>query len=231
MRIRLLPLLVLALAMSALPARSSSSGEMLVYEWNLGGFLGRLAAVIIPGHGDGALATRPVEDGLELELLITSPHSEKGDFWRYSAVIDRETGRTLRAESSYRFRGKSREKEADLSELDVIDVASGIHWIRKTRPQRAADLSIWSDGKIYPVVVESRGWQQRSVDGRSHNLEWFSIRAREVEGEPEWKGSLDLYLAPGEDAEPFEIVVDRKWARVRLELVDESTGTTSPSLP
>ncbi|MEZ5331695.1 MAG: hypothetical protein R2991_06505 [Thermoanaerobaculia bacterium] len=231
MKIRLLTLLVLALSMPVEPAFSSPGGETLVYEWSLGGFLGKLAAAIVPGHGDGALATRPVDEGLELELLITSPHSEKGDFWRYSAVIDRESGRTLRAESSYRFRGKSKEKEADLSEMDVIDVASGIHWIRKTRPQEAADLSIWSDGKVYPVVVESRGWQQRSVDGHTHNLEWFSVRAREVEGEPEWKGSLDLYLSPGEDAEPLEIVVDRKWARVRLELVDETTATNSPSRP
>lgn len=231
MRIRVLPLLLATIMGSASAAPPATEAEELVYEWRLGGFLGRLAAVVLPGHGDGTLAARPVGEGLELELLITSPKSEKGDFWRYSAVIDPDSGRTLRAESSYRYRGKSKEKEADLSDQDVIDVASGIHWIRLERPQQATDLRIWSDGKVYPVVVESRGWHQRSIDGRSHSLEWFSVRARDVEGQPQWKGSLDLYLAPGEDAEPFEIIVDRKWARVRLELVDDSADEPSPSQP
>jgi len=224
-------LLASALLSSAFGARPAIESEELVYEWNLGGFLGRLAAVVLPGRGDGTLASRPVDGGLELELLITSPQSEKGDFWRYAAVIDPGTGRTLHAESSYRYRGKSKEKEADLRDQDVIDVASGIHWIRDTRPEQPAELRIWSDGKIYPVVVESGGWQERKVDGRSHSLEWFSVRARHVAGEPEWKGSLDLYLAAGEGAEPLEIIVDRKWARVRLELVDHSANSPSPSLP
>lgn len=231
MRIRLLSLLVAAVMASPAPALPEHGRERLVYEWNLGGFLGRLAAVVLPGRGDGTLAARPVDEGLELELLITSPHSEKGDYWRYAAIIDPDSGRTLHAESSYRYRGKSKEKEADLRDQEVVDVASGIHWIRETRPEEPAALRIWSDGKIYPVVVESRGWQQRSIDGRLHSVEWFSVRARKVEGEPEWKGSLDLYLAPGDDAEPLEIVVDRKWARVRLELVEVSGAEPRPSLP
>lgn len=231
MKIWPLPLLVAVALASAAPAPAESGREELVYEWNLGGFLGRLAAVVLPGRGNGTLAARPVDEGLELELLITSPHSEKGDYWRYAAVIDPETGRTLHAESSYRYRGRSKEKEADLRDQEVVDVASGIHWIRATRPEEPAALRIWSDGKIYPVVVESRGWHQRSVDGRSHRLEWFSVRARKEEGEPEWKGSLDLYLAPGDGAEPFEIIVDRKWARVRLELVDRSGAVPGTSLP
>jgi hypothetical protein len=229
MRIRRVALLLCCSLAPSLATHAEPAQEKLVYEWNLGGFLGRLAAVVLPGRGDGTLMTQPVEEGLRLELLITSPQSEKGDFWRYVAVIDPETGRTLHAESSYRYRGKQKEKEADLRDQEVIDVASGIHWIRATRPEEPANLRIWSDGKVYPVVVESRGRQQRSIAGKTHTLEWFSVRARYVEGEPEWKGSLDLYLDEGESAEPLEIVVDRKWARVRLELVDDAADDSSPS--
>jgi hypothetical protein len=203
-------------ASAALPAE-----EALDYRWSLGGLFGTLARMVLPGRGEGRLTTCLVEDGrLRIELVVTSAEGPAGDYWRYAAVIEPESGRTLRAESAYRYGEKSRERAADLDQEQVIDVASGIHLVRRRRPASPLNLSIWSDGKVYPVVIEPRGWKSVSLPNGRRRAELFAIRPRSVPGQRSWNGRIDLYLEEGERARPVSIVVDRRWAKVELVLVD-----------
>ncbi len=193
--------------------------ETLRYSWSLGGFFGTLARLFLPGRGDGALTTRAaLDDNVEVVLDITAPSAARGEFWRYGAAIDREDGRTLRAWSAYRFRGEDKSESSDLEDQSVIDVASGILLLRRERPTKPRNLKIWNDGKLYPVVILPRGRVVRQIHGKPYTTEHYAIRARRVRGERVWKGKLDIYLANDERATPVEISLERRMARVRLEL-------------
>ncbi len=208
----------LLIAWLAAPALAQAD-ETLKYRWHLGGFFGTLARVFLPGSGDGELITRQLEAGnLEVELDITAPAAQ-GDFWRYGAEIDRADGRTLRAWSSYRFRGRSDENMSELDEEAVIDIVSGITLLRRERPQEVRPLRIWNDGKIYPVAIIPRDRVIRTVNGEKVVARHYAIRARRVPNERLWKGRLDIYLADDEAATPIEIRLERRMARVRL-LID-----------
>jgi hypothetical protein len=190
--------------------------ETLHYRWNLGGFFGTMARLFLPGHGDGTLTTSRAEGApIEVQLDITAPEAA-GEFWRYGAEIDPTDGRTLRAWSDYRFRGRTDAKESILDEAEMIDIASGIMLLRRDPPEEPRDLRIWNDGKVYPVVVLPYGTVRRKVRGEWMNVRHYSIRAREVPNERQWKGSFDLFLADDAESTPVEIVVERRMARVRL---------------
>jgi hypothetical protein len=217
---RLAVALLLAVVGSS-SAAAVPTEETLEYRWSLAGLFGRLVRLVLPGSGEGRLTTSPAENGrLAIELVVTSRAGAQGDYWRYAAVIEPATGRTLRAESAYRYGEKHKERRADLDENEVIDVASGIHLVRSQRPSSPVALSIWSDGKIYPVVVEPRGWKTISLPAGRRRTQLFAIRPRNVPGQRPWSGRIDLYLEEGEQARPMAIVVDRRWASVELELVD-----------
>lgn len=206
---------VLVSAFLVAPVRATEA-ETLRYRWNLGGFFGVMARVFLPGQGDGALTTRPGTAGLtEVELDITAPDAE-GEFWRYGAEIDLAQGRTLRAWSAYRFRGRTEAKESALDEEAVIDIASGILMLRRDPPTAPRNLRIWNDGKIYPVVILPRGTVSRKVEGERVEVRHYAIRARREPNERLWKGKFDIFLADDEVSTPVEILVERGLARVRL---------------
>jgi hypothetical protein len=73
---------------------------------------------------------------------------------------------------------------------------------------------------VYPVVIEPRGWKSVSLPNGRRRAELFAIRPRSVPGQRSWNGRIDLYLEEGERARPVSIVVDRRWAKVELVLVD-----------
>ncbi len=209
----------LALAASlAAPVRADES-EVLRYSWKLGGFVGTFARLFLPGRGEGTLTTRQAPSGeLQVELDITASSAEEGEYWRYGSAIDPADQRTLRAWSSYRFRGEEKSERSELGEEEVIDTASGIILLRRERPTQDRKLRIWNDGKLYPVVIQPRGTVQRTVNGRPYLASHYAIRARKVPGERLWKGKLDLYLANDDRATPIEIALERRMATVRLEI-------------
>jgi len=198
------------------PLSATDGDETLHYQWSLGGFFGTVARVFFPGRGDGALTTCSGTDGTtNVELDITAP-TATGEFWRYGAAIEAESGRTLKAWSSYKFRGRSDSKESELDEQAVIDIASGILLLRRDPPSEPRNLRIWNDGKIYPVVILPGETTVRRIGTRSFLVKHYAIRARRVPDERLWKGKLDIYLAADEVSTPVEISVERKMARVRL---------------
>lgn len=191
------------------------------YRWHLGSLLGRVAGLFLPSHGDGVLRVTPGEDGrMTSELLITSEQSAAGEYWRYGSEMDSETGLALRAWSAYKWRGEEKSKEEEIEQGGVRDVVSGIWSIRQDPPERPRPMEIWSDGKIYPVMVVPRGAETRTLDGEKVATRHFTVTGYDAPGKRRWKGTLELWLADDDAATPVEIHISRSLADLRLELQD-----------
>ena len=214
--------LVVSLLLLAAPSRAHEP-EILRYQWRLLGFAGALAGLFLPNEGSATLSTGVGADSMvESELLLNAPSSRDGEFWRYGAKLDPRDGRTLRAWSTYLFRGEMKSKAKELGQPGTIDIASGIYLIRRNPPNGRRPMRIWSDGKEYPVEVVPRSLEQRKLAGRRVPVRRYSIVGVERPGERLWKGSLDLWLTEDEQATPVEILVERGWAAVRLRLEGEN---------
>jgi len=230
----LLSLLVLlgpAARIAAAAQPPVETGERFVYHWELRKLAALFGGILFPGEGEGLLTfEHRGGDRLTAELLITSKHSDEGEFWRYGAEIDTEDGQTVKAWSSYAWRGKQDSDSAEIDEGGVIDVASGIYRIRRTLPEEPRNMRIWSNGKIYPVVVTPRGLEERKLPGdRVVAARHYRVSGLEVPGQRFWKGHIDLWFADDEAATPVEIRFDRSLVGVRLELVSSSTLTSAPT--
>lgn len=199
--------------------------EQFDYRWSLAGFKGAVARIFVPGRGEGRLTTvsSSGDDHAELlttELLISSTDGKTDEFWLYGAEIDPAEKRTVRSWSAQRFRGKSRRKERDAEEIEALDLASSIYYLRRELPDAASEQLIWSSGRLNPVLIQpgERGvalWNGREVATRS-----YSIKGVSKPGRPRWEGNMDLVLTDDEDAIPLEIAVMRSGLRIRLELVE-----------
>ena len=225
--------LALAMILPAAPAAAQPGNETeeFHYRWRLGGLGGAIAGLFLPNHGDGVLSFTPRDDRLEGELLITSEESREGEFWRYGAEIDRRSLSAKRAWSNYEWKGKSSSKSQEIEVPDVMDVASGIYAIRRDPPQVARRMDIWSDGRIYPVVVIPRGEDTREVAGRKIPTRRYSIRGYDAPGRRKWKGSLELWLAEDAAATPVEIRIERSLADLRLEITALPDGLDGGAEP
>lgn len=219
--------------LTAFAAPAAAQTEQFVYHWQLRKLAALFGGILIPGEGEGRLTFENHGDGrLMAELLITSEHSEEGEFWRYGAEIDTDDGQTVKAWSSYLWRGKQDSDSADIDEGGVIDVASGIYRIRRTLPERPHSMRIWSEGKIYPVVVTPMGTEERKLPGGERvEARHFRVSGLELPGERFWKGHLDLWFAKDEAATPVEIRFDRTLLGVQLRLVSATVESTSSAGP
>jgi hypothetical protein len=211
-------LLAASLLVPLVGAAPAGAVESLTYRWSLRGLGGRLAGIVVPHQGRGELRSRPNDGGRITELEITSPESASGEFFLYGGEM-RPDGSTARAWSSYRWRGKSKSQRDPVAEEGVVDVASGIALIRVRHPDRPLRLRIWSDGKVYPVVVEKLGTEPVTVPAGTYVADHYRIRGVRANGQRFWKGGLDLWLAKDAQATPVRIVVERGLANVRLDLL------------
>jgi Protein of unknown function (DUF3108) len=211
-------ILAVALLLPLVGAAPAQAVESLDYHWSLKGLIGRLAGVVVPHEGRGQLRSRPNEGGRITELEITSPDAGRGEFFRYGGEM-RADGTTAQAWSSYRWRGQEKSHRDPVAEEGVVDVASGIHLIRSRRPTSPLRLRIWSDGRVYPVVVQKAGTERIAVPAGSFLADHYRIRGVRIAGERFWKGGLDLWLARDDAATPVRIQVERGFANVRLDLL------------
>lgn len=201
---------------------STPKVERIEYRWRLGRFLGVIASIFLPRTGEGLLTVETAADNtVKSELLITASKDAAGDYFRYGSVVDRSTGTTLRAWSSYRWRGEIREKSGDVGTPGVVDIASGIDILRRDPPRAPRRMEIWSDGKVYPVLVQPLGDEVRIVGGRRVLARHLSIRGVDGPTKHRWTGRLDLWLARDAAATPVAISIERRGAAIQLE-------TTSP---
>lgn len=202
----------LGLSEAALPE------EEFQYRWQLRNLGGVVAGFFLPKQGEGSLTFRQTNGHLRSELTITSGASQEGEYFRYGSEIDSRTLQPIRAWSSYSFRGETKSKNEEIAAKGVLDVAAGIYAIRQDPPTRSRRMEIWSDGKIYPVVVIPRETATRTLSGQKIRARHYQIRGVELPGRRKWKGKLDLWLANDEAATPLEIVISRNLADVHMEL-------------
>lgn len=231
-----IPLLLgcLALAGPASAERTleaAAEDEVLVYRWKVEGIKGLILRLVAPGKGEGSLTTVLNADGhFETELHMSAERRRKGDFWRYGSSVDLAAKRSLRAWTAQKIGEKERAREADLEDDDVIDLASGILLVRRDPPTLRRRLRIWSNGKLYPVVIEPTGEGRAEFRGRQAKVRRYAIRGYRVPGEREWKGGLELHLADDESATPVEMFVLNKGVRARLRLDEEASQFGLPDL-
>lgn len=215
-----------ALAVLLLPARAGFSqvapaDEEFRYRWQLRNLVGSVAGLFLPNQGEGELTFKRQNGQLRSELLITSSASKAGEYFRYGSMMDVRTLQPIRAWSAYSWRGESKEKTSEIETDGVLDVASGIYAIRSNPPTTTRRMEIWSDGKVYPVVVIPLGSDRRKIGAKKTKVDTrhYSIRGIDVPGRRRWKGKLDLWLAKDEAATPVEILISRNLADVHLELL------------
>ncbi len=198
--------------------------EKFHYTWKLSRFLGWIAGFFLPNRGHGTLTFEPLTGHrMRGELMITSQDSGSGEFWGYETEMDLESGHTVRAGSSYFYNGKQRQRRAEIGDEGVFDVASTIYWLRRELPLRPRHIEVWSDGKIYQVVVQPRGSSKRKVGHQRIAARRYMIAAAPGAA-PRWKGKLELWIADDGRATPIEIVVHRGGAAVRMRLAEPSSS-------
>jgi|CXWL01.1.fsa_nt_gi hypothetical protein len=222
---------VAAVATPLAPPASATAvlepAEVIHYDWELGGFLGGIASLFLPGEGVGTLTTRSTERGQLETILHITTQEDTGEYWTYGSLIGAD-GSPLRAWSAYTFRGESKHKETEVTTRGVQDIASSIYRLRQAPPQAETRLTIWSEGKLYPVLVTPRGVEDVKVGrGAKVRARHYSFRGIEEPGARVWKGRLDLWLAEDAASTPVVIVVERSLARVRL-VRDPSSRPMSP---
>lgn len=218
-------LLLAALAgLLVVPLGASGQGraqdEEFQYRWQLRNLIGTLAGLFLPRQGEGSLTFKRDPSGhLRSELTITSGSANQGEYFRYGSEIDTRTLQPIRVWSSYSWRGETKSKSAPIEQDGVLDIASGIYNIRQNPPKKPRRMEIWSDGRIYPVIVIPLGPETRKTrDGKQIEVSHYSIRGIEMPGRRRWKGKLDLWLTRNDAATPIEIVLSRNLADVHLEL-------------
>lgn len=191
------------------------------YRWSLGGLMGFVGRLFLPGHGEGVMSYHRLEDGrVKTELLITSEAAENGEYWQYGSEIDPDTGDSVEAWSSYRWRGEEKSKHQEVEEEGVKDIVAGILSLRLDPPAGPRRMEVWSDGKTYPVLVIPRKKDTREVGEQEVLARHYEVRGLDVPGRRRWKGSMDVWLAEDEAATPVEIHLERSLAKLRLRLVE-----------
>lgn len=221
--------LPLCVALLLLPAGASAQegiglNEEFHYQWQLKNFIGAIAGLFLPNHGEGSLTFKTGPNGhLRSELLITSSESKAGEYFRYGSEVDTRTLQPIRAWSSYQWRGESKSKSEEIEREGVLDVAAGIYAIRQDPPVHTRKMTIWSDGRVYPVVVIPIGKpEKRRLHGQFVPVQRYSIRGISVPGQNKWKGKMDLWLAKDEVSTPVEILISRNLADVHMRLQSAS---------
>lgn len=205
---------------SSLLAADAPPSEVLVYRWQLKGFIGRLARIFIPGKGEGTIINQPEgEHRLHSEFRITSAGAEKEEFWSYGSLIDRVRLRPLKSWNESHYRDRDRRRETEFDELGVIDIPTGIHLLRKAPPSTPTRLLLWTDGRIYPALFQSHGEEWHRFENRKVLVQASSVVGLNEPGQRHWEGRLDLWTTADERAIPIEIIFRRDGAKVALTLV------------
>jgi len=195
------------------------------YHWRLGNVVGTILGLFFPQQGDGELAFKLQKDGhLRGELLITSPESKQGEYWRYGSEIDPRTLQPIRGWSTFFWRGRSKSTSDEIEQKGVFDISCAIYTIRHEPFQKPRDMEIWSDGKIYPVTVLPMGDEVRTIAHRKVETRHYAIRGRDLPERRKWTAKVDFWLAKDQAATPVEIQISRRLADVRLELRPTATA-------
>lgn len=227
-RVALLGALGVAALLGAPPAGGADArvAEELYYRWSLGGYKGLLARLVIPGSGEAVLRTTIAAGERRIhQLEITSPSSRRGEFWRYGSEVEGADCRLLvRAWTEQYFRGRAKERSAELGEVGLLDIPSCICRIRRDPSERAIFTRIWSDGRIYPIRISGPETGEALLDGRTVPTRTYEVTGVQRPDERVWKGRLVLVVAMDERRTPLEIALAQPGLKVQLVLAEGRRG-------
>ncbi len=194
-------------------------GEVYPFRWRLGGFLGAIAGLFVPNHGDAQVTFVSEADSelMEIEVLITAPKRE-GEYFLYGAALAKEDADTQQVWEAQSFRGKTKEKEQDVEKDGQIDFASAIYYLREHPPKVRTRMTIWNNGKTYPVDVQPLGLSTRKIAGEKIEVLGYSVIGVESEDGNTFKDDLYLYYLPDDRSTPAQIVGKRGPIILRLTL-------------
>lgn len=203
------------------PARAPRSEE-LRYRWRLEGvssWISRLFG-ILPTTGDGLMALR-IEPGNRLGVAFTAT-SEKADpdeYWKYETAVDLAAWRSLSVRETLHYGKKQKSESFDLTELDVLDVLSGLQQLRYVVIDDSERRTIWSDGRVYSVMVTFHAFERREFESRDLTVRHFSIRGIREPGQRFWKSRAELWIGDDAAALPVEMIYHQALGRLRMTLV------------
>lgn len=223
-------LLLMAFASSSLAAAQEPPGphtEDLHYRWRLEGLSGILTRLLtrLPTTGDAVISLRLRPSGrLDVAFIATSEKAAEDEYWKYETVVDPGAWRSLTVTETLHYKKKHKSKTVDLTELEVIDVLSGLQQLRYLPSGGVGRHTIWSDGKVYPVAVSTGALERRQVNGSEVMVRHLAIRGIKEPKQHLWKARADLWLTDDAAALPVEIILHQSLGRLRLALADPSSG-------
>jgi len=203
-----------------MPSGAPPLNDEYHYRWSLGGFGGFIGRLFLPGHGEGVLTYRTEDGQVQSELLVTSEASDDGEYWQYGSTIDPRTGNSTEAWSAYRWRGKEKSRRQEVEVEGVKDIVAGILALRRDPPNGPLEMEIWSDGKVYPVLVEPKGREERKIGDEIVMTRRFSFGPGGERDGRRWKGGMEVWIAEDKAATPVEIRLVRSLAKLNLRLVE-----------
>jgi hypothetical protein len=204
---------------AAARAAVNNGGEALRLRWKLGGFLGTLAGLFIPSSGDALVTFVPNADNrIDANFLVTAPRRD-GEYFLYGARIDEASGAPVAVWSSQMFREELKQRGQRVEEPDIIDYASAIYLLRWAPPEKTTRMTIWNEGKTYPVEIEPLRPGRRKIAGMRIEARGYAVRGVKVDGKRPMNDKIWVYFAANDDSTPVEIVGKRGLIKVRIQLV------------
>ena len=223
-----------------------TAGEELRYSWKMRGVLAWLARLRFPTSGSGTLQTRLNEDkDISSELKISSTENA-GDFYVYQSEIDPASGKTLVTYHGYSFSGRNRNERTEFdydtrrAMIEKRDTEKGSRVEKKSKPMPPGDLrdvvtaiyylrtradkidkqmrsSVYSDGKLYPVLFTPEGKKTYEHDGKKVSALVFRISAT-PEMAKKWPGDVVVWLSNDAERYPLRIEMQKSYASLQLDL-------------
>jgi hypothetical protein len=166
-------------------------------------------------------------DRTEFGFLVTS-EKRKGEYFLYGAEIDERSGSTEVVWSSQMFRGELKQREQEIDDRDVVDYAAGFYRLRWDPPTTKTRMTLWSEGKTYPVDVVPLEDEVRKIAGKKIRTRGYRVRGAKVEGERTYDNDLWVYFALDEQASLVEFVAKRGLIRARVRMVDTEGVARAP---
>lgn len=203
-------------------------GEAIRMQWKLGGFLGTLIGLFIPSTGEALISFAPrADDRTEFGFLVTSVKRE-GEYFLYGAEIDERSRSTEVVWSSQMFRGELKQREQEVEDPDVVDYAAGFYRLRWDPPTTKTRMTLWSEGKTYPVDVVPLEEDVRKIAGKKIKTRGYRVRGAKVDGERTYDNELWVYFSLDERATLVEFVAKRGMVKARVRMVATQGAVREP---
>jgi uncharacterized protein DUF3108 len=113
---------------------------------------------------------------------------------------------------------KTWDKTEPLPPEQLRDVLTAIYFLRQnaTTIQLPITSIIYSDGKSYPVVIQSAGKRTFSMQGSEINALGFEIV--DAPGGKKWPGGIKVWVSDDQRRIPFRIEIQQSMASLQLDL-------------